>query len=156
MRLDYVLYVVGVICFIVSGVFIADAAGMLGTGFVTIEESMKQMTPIIFFILGIIFAVGGYVLRPRAVFPTITVSTPHEPEQIQLVEEKIEIPATSPVEEAPSPAEVPVPEPKTLNVEQTIPPKAPTVEKPTKVAKEEGRKKPTKRRRRRKKRQKQS
>ena len=154
MRLDYVLYVVGVICFIVAGVFIADAAGMFGTGVITIEESMKQMTPIIFSMLGIIFAVGGYILRPRTVFPTITVSTPHEPEQIQPVEEKIEIPAT-PVEEAPSPAEAPVPEPKTLHVERTIPPKAPNVEKHTKVAKEE-RKKPTKRRRRRKRRQKQS
>lgn len=76
MRLDYVLYVVGVICFIVAGVFIADAAGMFGTGVITIEESMKQMTPIIFFILGIIFVVGGYLLRPRAIFPTITVPTP--------------------------------------------------------------------------------
>jgi hypothetical protein len=111
MRSDYVLYVVAVICFIIAGVFIAGA--------IQLEATMSLVVTAVFFILGIIFAVGGYSLRPRAAAPMPTVSQPLPvepslpPPQLTPVEEKVEAPAFPPpvVEAAPPVEEAPVVEP---------------------------------------------
>ena len=122
MRSDYILYVVAVICFVIAGVFVA-----LGT------SEMNLIVTAIFFILGTIFAVGGYVLRPKATAPMPTASQPpsvesylpsyQPPPQLPPVEEKIEAPAVPPpVVEEPTPAEeVPVVEPAPPPVEEVAP-----------------------------------
>jgi hypothetical protein len=118
MRSDYVLYVVAVICFIIAGVFIAGA--------IQLEATMSLAVTAVFFILGIIFAVGGYALRPKAAAPLPAVSQPLPPPQLAPVEEKVEAPAVTPpvVEAAPPVEEAPVVEPMPPPVEEVVPTEA--------------------------------
>src|SRR3990170_5143330 len=155
MRSDYVLYVIAVICFIIAGVFVA--------GTIPLEATMSLAATAVFFILGIIFAVGGYALRPKVAAPMPMVShpspvepSPPQPEPSPLVEEKVEeAPAVPPlVVEAPPPVEeVPVVEPTPPPVEEAAPTEptlAPTVEEPAKVKEAKPEKKPVRRRRKKK------
>jgi outer membrane biosynthesis protein TonB len=154
MRSDYVLYVIAVICFIIAGVFVA--------GTIPLEATMSLAATAVFFILGIIFAVGGYALRPKVAAPMPMVSqpspvepSPPQPEPSPLVEEKVEAPAVPPpVEEAPPPVEeAPVAEPTPPPAEEaapTEPTPAPTVEEPAKVKEAKPEKKPVRRRRKKK------
>lgn len=160
MRLDYVLYVVGVICFIIAGVFVADAVNLSTT-------DLDLAATAVFFILGLIFAVGGYASRPKvaATMPPISKPTtvePSPPPQIPPVEEKAEeAPAvTPPVEEAPPPVEekveaAPTVEPTLPPVEEATQPPVPTMEETARVKEarpEEAKpeKKPARRRRKKK------
>jgi outer membrane biosynthesis protein TonB len=140
MRSDYILYVVAVICFIIAGVFVAGAIP-LGT------SEMNLTVTAIFFILGIIFAVGGYALRSKAAAPMPTVSQPPPAEpflplpQLPPVEEKMEeapavpppvVEAPPPVEEAPVIEHIP---PPVEEVAPTEPTRVPTLEEPAKCPK---------------------
>jgi type IV secretory pathway VirB10-like protein len=152
MRSDYVLYVVAVICFIIAGVFIANAIQLATT-------DMNLAATVVFFILGIIFAVGGYALRPKVAAPMPAVSQPPPvepslpPPQLPPVEEKVEeAPAVPPpVVEVPPPVEeAPVVEPTPPPVEEaapTEPTPVPTVEEPAKIEEAKPKEKPARRRR---------
>jgi hypothetical protein len=152
MRSDYVLYVIAVICFIIAGVFVA--------GTIPLEATMSLAATVVFFILGIIFAVGGYALRPKVAAPIPMVSqpspvepSPPQPEPSPLVEEKVEAPAVPPpVVAAPPPVEeAPVAEPTPVEeAAPTEPTPAPTVEEPAKVKEAKPEKKPVRRRRKKK------
>jgi len=155
MRSDYVLYVVAVICFIIAGVFVANAIQLATT-------DMNLAATAVFFILGIVFAVGGYTLRPKVAVPMPTLSQlpPVEPSlpppQLPPVEEKVEeAPAVPPpvVEAPPTVEEAPVVEPTPPPVEEAAPTEptlAPTVEEPAKVKEAKPEKKPVRRRRKKK------
>jgi protein TonB len=140
MRSDYGLYVVAVICFIIAGVFL--------TGAVTVD-TMNTAAIVIFLILGIIFAIGGYVMKPKVAVPTTTLPPPTltaEPSPpAPAVEEK--------VEEAPSAPPTPEPEPQPIVEEAPTPAQAPTptAEEPTEAEEEKPAEKPVRRRGRKKK-----
>jgi outer membrane biosynthesis protein TonB len=155
MRSDYVLYVVAVICFIIAGVFVADAVNLATT-------DLDLAATAVFFILGLILAVGGYALRPKVAAPMPTVSQPTiaepslPPPQMPPVEEKVEeAPAVPPpaVEAPPPVEEVSAVEPAPPPAEEaapTEPTPAPTVEEPARVEEAKPEKKPARRRRKKK------
>jgi len=146
MRLDYSLYVVALICFIIAGAFLAIGP----------EQTMTQVAMGIFAILGVLFAAGGYTLRPKAAAPTPKApppspQEPSPPPSPPPVEEKIEeVPVAPPppteervpsIPPTPPPAEEEVPTPPTA---------APVLEEPAKVEEEKPAEKPVRRRRRKK------
>jgi len=136
MRTDYSLYVVALICFIIAGVFLASAV----PGY-TLEQTLGQMVIAIFVILGILFAVGGYALRPKVAVPTPRAPPPlpvepSPPPSLPPVEEKVEEVPVAP------PPPTPTPPP----AEEVPTPPAPALEEPAKVEEE----KPVRRRRRKK------
>jgi hypothetical protein len=154
MRSDYVLYVVAVICFIIAGVFVAGAVQLATT-------DLDLAATAVFFILGLIFAVGGYASRPKVAAPMPPISKPTTvepslpPPQILPVEKKVEeAPSVpSPVVEAPPVEKAPVFEPAPPPAEEaapTEPTPAPTVEEPARVEEAKPEKKPARRRRKKK------
>jgi len=151
MRSDYGLYVVAVICFIIAGIFLTSAIPEY-----TLEETMGKAAIAIFLVLGILFAVGGYALRPKVAVPTPRAPPPLPAEPVPPpspppVEEKIEeapvAPPPSTEEQAPS---IPPPTPPPTEEAPATPPPAPTLEEPAKVEEEKPTEKPVRRRRRKK------
>jgi len=143
MRSDYGLYVVAVICFIIAGVFLADPS--------IIGEQMNTITIAIFAILGILFAIGGYALRPKVAAPTPAAPPPpiepSPPPSPPPVEEKIEEAPVAP----PPPTEEQVPPiSPTPPPAEEVPTPAPALEEPAKVEEEKPAEKPVRRRRRKK------
>ncbi len=137
MRSDYGLYVVAVICFIITGIFLTGT--IKGYEY---TNSMGMAAIAIFLILGAILALAGYAMRPKVPVSTIsttpqTLPEPSAPPLPPPIEEKVEEP--QPVEEQAPPAP---PEPAPT-IEETTP--APTVEEPAKVEE-----KPVRRRRKKK------
>ena len=144
MRSDYGLYIVAVICFIITGIFL--------TGTV---EGYKYTDPMglaaiaIFLILGAIFALAGYAVRPKVPVSAIsaapqTLPEPSAPPLLPPVEEKVEEPeVTPPPQEEQAPTAPPEPAPA---VEEAPPAPAPTVEETAKAEQE----KPVRRRRKKK------
>ena len=148
MRSDYGLYVVAVICFIITGIFLTGTV----EGY-EYTESMGMATIAIFLILGAIFALAGYAVRPKVPVSAIstapqTLPEPSAPPLLPPVEEKEEKPqVTQPLpQEEQAPAAPPTPAEPTPVVEETPPAPAPTVEEPAKAEEE----KPIRRRRKKK------
>jgi len=137
MRSDYGLYVVAVICFIIAGVFLTSAVPEY-----TLSDLMGQAAIVIFLVLGILFAVGGYALRPKVAVPTPRAPPPSPAEPFPL-------PSPPPVEEKVE--EVPIaPPPPTPPAEEVPTPPTPALEEPAKVEEEKPAEKPVRRRRRKK------
>jgi type IV secretory pathway VirB10-like protein len=145
MRSDYGLYVVAVICFIITGIFLTGTV----EGY-KYTDSMGMAAIAIFLILGAIFALAGYAVRPKVPVSAIstaplTLPEPSAPPLLPPAEEKEEeTPATQPLpqeEQAPQAPQEPTP-----TVEETPPTPAPTVEEPAKAEEE----KPVRRRRKKK------
>jgi len=137
MRSDYSLYIVALICFIIAGVILADAIGM--------EQTMSQVSIVIFTILGLLFIAGGYTLRPKAlgkVPETPTIST------IETTPTSTPTP-TPPAEEQVSSAPTALP-PSAPTEEATTPAPTSKFEEPTKIQQEKPAEKPVRRRRRKK------
>ncbi len=141
MRADYVLYVIAVLLFIVAGVFVSGVIQLATT-------DLNLAATVVLFILGVIFAVGGYGLRPKAAAPAPMHTTP-EPVVVEsapaapqmsapVVEEKVEkvenvekaeepFVVPSPVVETPPPVEeapVAEPAPQTVPTVEEAPPAA--------------------------------
>lgn len=135
MRSDYSLYIVAIICFIIAGVLLSDATGL--------QPNMSQVAMAISVILGILFAAGGYTLRPKVVARAPEVPSPRIAEPSPPATPPPQAPTEEPAPTAPTP---PPPAPPPPAEEAPIP--APTVEEPAKV--EETAEKPTRRRRRKK------
>jgi len=143
MRSDYGLYVVALICFIIAGAFLASVV----PGY-TPDIASGQMVIAIFAILGIIFAVAGYALRPKVVVPTPApppAPEPSFPPPLRVTEKKVE---EAPV--APPPAEEEAPAAPSPPPTPITPTHAP--EEPAKVetAEEKPQEKRVRRRRRKK------
>ncbi len=73
MRADFGLYVLAMICFIIAGLVILDAVPQYLPEPETFEAT--SMT-VIFAALGLIFAILGYALRPKAI---ISIPEPSKP-----------------------------------------------------------------------------
>jgi len=129
MRSDYGLYIVALICFIIAGVLLAVAIPL---------EQMSAVAIAMFVILGILFAAGGYALRPKVV-----VKAPVSPPPAIITE-----PSPSPTPPLPPTEEQVPPAPPKPPLEEVPTPQtpAPTLEEPAKVEEE----KPVRRRRRKK------
>lgn len=139
MRSDYGLYVVAVICFIIAGIFLTNAVPEY-----TLADTMGAAAIGIFLVLGILFAVGGYALRPKVSVPTPKAPLPSraEPSPPPPVEEKVEEAPVAP----PPPTEEQVPSiPPTPPPAEEVP-TPPALEEPAKVEEE----KPVRKRRRKK------
>jgi hypothetical protein len=150
MRSDYGLYVIAVICFLIAGVFLTGTVPEY-----TLSDTMGAAAIAIFLVLGILFAVGGYALRPKVAVPIPRVppplpAEPSPPPSAPLVEEKIEEVPVAP----PPPTEEHVPSisptPPPAEEVPTPPAAAPTLEEPAKVEEEKPAQKPVRRRRRKK------
>jgi len=138
MRTDYSIYIVALICFIIAGVFFSYAS----------QLDLGIVAGSIFLILGILFAIGGYSLRPKVAVPAPKTppTLPVEPSSISMpppVEEKAEVAPVAP--QPPTEEQVPSVSPTPSPAEEA-PPSVPTLEEPAKVEEE----KPVRRRRRKK------
>jgi hypothetical protein len=133
MRSDYGLYVVAVICFIIAGVFLATEPG----------QTMYQVAMGTFAILGILFAAGGYALRPKV--PTLTAP---QPLPVRPSPPPLPPPVEEKVEEAPVAPSPPTPTPPPAEEVPTLP--TPALEEPAKVEEEKPAEKPVRKRRRKK------
>ena len=116
MRSDYGLYVVAVICFIITGIFLTGTV----EGY-KYTDSMGMAAIAIFLILGAIFALAGYAVRPKVPVSTIstapqTLPEPSAPAVLPPVEEKVEEPQVTP-----APQEEPAPPEPTPAVEEAPP-----------------------------------
>lgn len=99
MRLDYVLYGVAIVCFIIAGAFaVANVPGY------TLDTTSGIAVTMIFALLGIISGAVGYSARPKAMMTTTQ---------------------PSPTETMPSPQEVTGPSTETLPQEEMPPPPPP-------------------------------
>ena len=142
MRSDYGLYVVAVICFIITGIFLTGTV----EGY-KYTDSMGMAAIAIFLILGAIFALAGYAVRPKVPVSAIstapqTLPEPSAPPLLPPVEEKEEETQVT----QPLPQEEQAPPEPTPAVEETPPTPAPTAEEPAKAEEE----KPVRRRRKKK------
>lgn len=135
MRLDYGLYGIAIICFIIAVTFAASAVPEYS------PIRIEGITVIIIFIaLGVISATVGYSARPRAVMPT-TQPTPAP------------IPESSPPPTKEESSELLQPEPQSrtksvvhrMEEETTV--NSPTESEPAKVTEEKPKQKPVRRRR---------
>lgn len=146
MRSDYGLYVVAVICFIIAGIFLTSAVPEY-----TLADTMGAAAIGIFLVLGILFAVGGYALRPKVSVPTPKAplpsrAEPSPPPSPPPVEEKVEEAPVAP----PPPTEEQVPSiPPTPPPAEEVP-TPPALEEPAKVEEEKPAEKPVRKRRRKK------
>lgn len=111
MRSDYGLYVVAVICFIITGIFLTGTV----EGY-KYTDSMGMAAIAIFLILGAIFALAGYAVRPKVSVSAIstaprTLPEPSAPPVLPPVEEREEEPKVTqpPLEEAPQAPPEPTP-----------------------------------------------
>lgn len=132
MRSDYSLYIIAVICFIIAGIFLTGAIPEY-----TLSDPMGPAVVVIFLVLGILFVIGGYALRPKMAAPTPapppTVTEPSPVPSPPLVEEKVEeAPAAPPPAEEQAPS---IPPPMPPPTEEAPSPPAPTSEEPAKVEK---------------------
>jgi outer membrane biosynthesis protein TonB len=161
MRLDYGLYGVAIICFLIAVAFAASAV----PGYTTREIGGIAVI-IVFLILGIISGVVGYSARPKTIIPTTIQPTPTSstleaptasatptPEPLPPASPQ-EIPSPPPTSQSPPTEEVPS---ETLTPEPHTPPQLeetavapPTETEPTKVIEEEKPKEKRVRRRRQK------
>jgi hypothetical protein len=106
MRTDYVLYIVALICFIITG---------YSAAYPFTEFMANTLIVIVLAIIGVIFIWGGYSLRPST--PAVTRVEPTVPPTKPAMEE--EQPTTAPPpphepepEPAPAPEPTPMPEPE--------------------------------------------
>lgn len=112
MRSDYGLYVVAVICFIITGIFLTGTV----EGY-KYTDSMGMAAIAIFLILGAIFALAGYAVRPKVPVSAIstapqTLPEPSAPPLLPPIEEKEEEPqVTQPPQEEQAPQAPPEPTP---------------------------------------------
>ncbi len=162
MRLDYSLYGVTIICFLIAGAFAVSVV----PGY-TPAETGGLAVIIVFLVLGVISGGVGYSARPKANMPTITQPLPASPTpEASAVSETPTpepLPPASPQEITPSPPASASPlteevSSETLMLEPPTPPQseetavAPPVEtEPPKVAEEKEKPKEKRVRRRRKK-----
>jgi len=130
MRLDYGLYAVAIICFIIAGVFMVYQI----PGF-TLAELSRTTVTVILLALGIISAVVGYSVRPKVIMPITKPTTP-PPETPTPPPQTL-----APVEEV---TPKPLPPTPTQPTEAAVTPTGP--EQPVTVAEEE-KPKPVRRRR---------
>jgi outer membrane biosynthesis protein TonB len=115
MRTDYILYVVAVICFIIAGY----SAAVPFT-----DATANMIIVIVLVIIGIIFALGGYSLRPQK--PTITKGTPSMPPTKSAIEERPVMPMPEPAPEPEPETEIaPAPEPEAETIPAPEPPPEP-------------------------------
>jgi type IV secretory pathway VirB10-like protein len=141
MRTDYVLYIVAVICFIIAGY----GAAYLFTG-----DMSNTIIVAVLAIIGIVFAVGGYSLRPTT--PTITRAEPSRPTTKPAMEEEQQpMPAPLPPEPMPTPEPELEPEPVTAPETEAMTEPEKTEEMPQPETPPPEAKKPARRRRERKK-----
>ena len=112
MRTDYVLYVIAVICFIVAGL----------TAVHPYAAASNTLIAIVLAIIGLIFIVGGYSMRPQT-----RVTTRIEPA----------IPQTKPAMEEPSTPPPPVTKPSPEPEPTPAPEEMPSQEAPEETKKEE-------------------
>jgi outer membrane biosynthesis protein TonB len=149
MRSDYGLYLIAIICFLITGVVLAYAF----PSYLPDPTTMEGITVwIVFLVLGVIFAIIGYSVRPKIAMPA-----PPKPPAVPVAAQVQEAPETP---EAPAPKPEPTPPPEeevAAKVEEVmpaaIPPsptQAPTPEEPAKMEKEEKPKEKRVRRRRKK------
>jgi len=119
MRLDYALYGVAILCFVIAGAFaVANVPSY------TLDTTSGIAVTMIFLLLGIISAAVGYSARPRAMMP---VTQPPPPEAMPAVQEGPTIaPATPPSEEMPAPSPPPPAETTAMPLEEPIAPTART------------------------------
>jgi outer membrane biosynthesis protein TonB len=127
MRTDYILYIVAVICFIIAGI------GSIYK--FTTDFTSNTILVVVLAIIGIIFAVGGYSLRPTK--PVVTRAEPSMPLTKPAMEE--EQPTTAPPsmpepkpEPTPAPESTPMSEPEKAEEKQqpeTPPPETKPVRK---------------------------
>jgi len=125
MRTDYILYIVAVICFII-------AAGVYATLQLTLS---METTVAVLIVIGIIFIVSGYALRPSkqpAMAPIETAMPPTKPAMEDQPKPEAMTPPPTPSEPEPQPAPTPAPETETPVAEPT-----PTPEPAAEVAAEE-------------------
>jgi len=117
MRLDYVLYGVAVLCFVIAGAFaVANIPGY------ELYNPQGIAVTMIFLLLGTISAAVGYSARPKAMMP---VTQPPPPEAVPAVQEApIIAPAMPPSEEMPSPSPPPPTETTAMPLEEPIAPTA--------------------------------
>jgi outer membrane biosynthesis protein TonB len=141
MRSDYGLYLIAIICFIVAGVFLAGAVPNYSA---TYFSGMVLIT--LFAVLGIIFALVGYSVRPKVIMPTRAV--PEAPQAAAPTPEPT--PPPQPPEAPEHVEEVPTPPPTPTAEIAPEPIPAPTPEEPAKVTEEEKPKEKRVRRRRKK------
>ncbi len=121
MRSDYVLYAIAVLCFIIAGVFLANIIPLA-------TPDVNLAATAVLLILGILLAIGGYGLRPKAAAPMPmmarpTTTEPSPPPPMPPVEEKVEeTPAipTPVVETPPEVTELPAIEPTVPPAEATM------------------------------------
>jgi hypothetical protein len=155
MRLDYGLYVVAVICFVLTAVF----ATSMVSGYELSTTSGIAVT-VVFLLIGIIAAAVGYSARPKAIMhppePTPAPITPVpiiEPTPITEEPEAPSQPVPAPIEEVSASAEPAAPEPDEPSspvVEvraETETVQAPSMETPEEEVAAEAKPKPTRRRR---------
>lgn len=124
MRLDYVLYGVAIICFIIAGAFaVANVPGY------TLDTTSGIAVTMIFLLLGIISAAVGYSARPKAMMPT---TQPMPPETVPTVRQvKAPETETPPSEEMPSSPPPAPAETSSMPLEEPIAPTASTHEEIT-------------------------
>lgn len=141
MRLDYGLYGIAIICFVIAGIFMASVV----PGYTLMEQSGIAVI-MIFLLLGIILAAAGYSARPKPAMPAMQpthapVTLPKETATQPIVEETPPPPTQTPQEEV-------KPEPQPPALAEPSPPAAPvSMEAEQPVAAEEEKPKPARRRR---------
>jgi len=122
MRTDYILYIVAVICFIIAGI------GSIYK--VTTDFWSNTILVVVLAIIGVIFAVGGYSLRPTK--PVVTHAEPSMPPTKPVMEEEQPSMAPPPPqpepEPEPTPAPAPEPMPETEKTEEAPEPETPPPE----------------------------
>ena len=144
MRSDYGLYVVAVICFIITGIFLTGTV----EGY-KYTDSMGMAAIAIFLILGAIFALAGYAVRPKVPVSAIstapqTLPEPSTPPLLPPVEEKEEEPQVTqplpqeeqapqaPPEPTPAVEEAPPVSPEPAKAEEEKPPAEKRARRPRK------------------------
>jgi len=124
MRADYPLYIVALVCFIIAG---------YGYAYPFAEWTANMLLVLTLAILGVVFAVVGYILTPKE--PRVTPTKPSAPStyepppppEISKREEPVPEPTPTP---EPSPIErteeMPLPEPSSETQPETAPEKKPS------------------------------